>query len=111
MVPPELLPLLLELPLLELLPACPHAVSAVSRTVAPPSASMTWRVAILRFMVCSPGVGPGARRRGRDPGGGRRPGRFEGSPGRLRGDGHFGELRGAAVGAAPAGEPPGDAAG
>src|SRR5947209_18895620 len=68
--PPD--PLLLEPALSELLPDFPHAVSAVSSTVAPASAR---RIPILRVMLVSPGVGrgPGTPRNG-DPGGGRRPG-------------------------------------
>src|SRR3954469_23407603 len=46
--PALLLPLEPELP--ELLPACPHAVSAVTSTAAPPSAL---RIPILRFMLSS----------------------------------------------------------
>src|SRR3954449_2286337 len=64
--------LLLEPELPELLPDSPHAVSAVSSTVAPASAR---RIPILRVMLVSPGVGRGSGTPGDgDPGGGRRPG-------------------------------------
>src|SRR3954466_15050173 len=117
--PPELL---LEPELPELLPDSPHAVSAVSSTVAPASAR---RIPILRVMLVSPGVGRGSGTpRDGDPGGGRRPGAGGVSPGRpprapapgpRRGGvrGHLlGDRGGAAVGAGRSpGEPAGDAGG
>src|SRR5690242_13461264 len=63
-------PLLLEplLPLELLLPDWPQAVSAVSRTVAPVTASAILRRAILCFMDVSPEVSRGAPRAEVGPG-------------------------------------------
>src|SRR3954451_11556826 len=89
--PPALL-LPLEPELAELLPDCPHAVSAVTSTAAPASALT---IPVLRLMVVSPGSAAGrqdAAGRG-DPGGGRRPGQRWFSPGRPRpvpGPGRYG---------------------
>src|SRR3954447_19389476 len=108
-------PLLLEplLPLELLLPDWPQAVSAVSRTVVPVTASAILCRAILCFMDVSPEVGRGAR--GAEVGSGRRVprGTVKGSGGReLLGGLQLRERGRAAVGSGgPAGEPAGHPAG
>src|SRR3954454_22258886 len=103
-------PLLLELlPLAPLLPDWPHAVSAVSRTVAPVSARTILGRAILWFMDVLLGSAAARVTPRWGPGGGCHAGTARGSGGRgLLGGGQLGERSRAAVGAA--GEPPRHAA-
>src|SRR3954468_19290765 len=97
MVSPPLLPALLPLQPL-LLPDSPHAVSAVSTTVAPVSARAILCRVMLLFMDVSPEVGRGARRAadGEPGAAGAAPG-SDRSAGALLGSGQLGDRSGAAV--------------
>src|SRR3954452_5479161 len=80
-----------------LLPDAPHAVSAVSTTVAPVSARTILCLGMLLFMDVSPGVGRGARcAEAGNPGGGRRSGTADRSAGALLGSGQLRDRSGAA---------------